>query len=141
MKLTERKLRKMIREQISFIHEEEFDENVPYVAYAMKQSYETYDDEDLEVGEPGDRGWAIGPKPKYFDTLEELIDRVEGDWVWIEWSSSPASPGDWIVGESEIDYSTGEYERRNLFVEHEDGTPLTDEEMDYITQRLGLYGR
>lgn len=108
-------------------------------AWYYKMTYETWSPEDVEIGDTDDKGWAVEQSEPY-DTLEELLDAVEGEASWLEWSSSPAQPGDWIVSEGSVDYKTGDTTNHSLWIERADGKPLTRAQMKKITNRLGLHG-
>jgi len=75
-----------------------------------------------------------------YGSLAELVNDLEYDHTWLEWSSSPASPGDWITSEEDEDYTTGEHTTYDAHITHEDGSDLTAREMQYIHDRLRLYG-
>jgi len=104
--------------------------------YKMSQTYEVWDEEALEIGETNDKGWEY--EDVHFDYLDELLDDADTDWSWLEWSSSSPGPRDWIVGQDDEDYSSGDRTRRDLFIERADGVPLSRDEIKHITKRLRL---
>ena len=106
--------------------------------YKMSQTYEIWTPEDLEIGETDDRGWAIEDEP--FDELDDLLDSVEDDANWIGWSSTiPDGLHSWVTSEPSLDdYVSGDQEMRSLFIKRTDGTPLDDEEIGEISERLRL---
>jgi len=106
--------------------------------YKMSQTYEIWTPEDIEIGDTDERGWAI--EDEEYNDLDELLDEVEDDANWLHWSSSPPDGlRDWVQSEpSVIDYGTGEQEVRSMFIKRIDGEALDEEELQYISDRLGL---
>lgn len=107
--------------------------------YIYRMAYETWDEEALEAGETDDRGWKVEESESY-DTLESLLDSVSHDATWLEWSSSHPSSRDWIISESEQDYTTGDRTSYSLFIERSDGKPLTTAQLKLIDKKLRLRG-
>jgi len=110
--------------------------------YTYGMTYETWDEEALEAGDTDDKGWLteetdVEPLP----SLEELLRSSDIQYKsWLEWSSSPPDGRSWIVGDEEEDMRTGDRTLHELFIRRVDKRPLSDEEIRYITEQLGLYG-
>ena len=106
--------------------------------YKMSQTFELWTPDDVEFGEASDRGWVM--EDEEFDDLDDLLDSVEDDASWTEWSSTiPDGLHSWVNAEPSVsNYETGEQEIRSLFIKRMDGTPLDQDELDLISDRLGL---
>ena len=128
--------------------------------YTLEMYYDIVTTESAEEGDVAERGYVVDNQrypiedptqgipeedKEYhevkYGTLEEVVDDLS-HYSWIEWSSSPSSPGDWLVSESTVeDYTTDENISYSAFVNHLDGSNLTPEEMQYVHDRLNLYGK
>ena len=108
--------------------------------YIMKMSYGIVTEESAQEGDYAERGWEH--KKEKYEYLQELLEDSPVSYKsWLEWSSSPARPGDWIVSEEDQDYSSGETTTYDLFIERADRKPLSKEEMQFIHKELNLHGR
>lgn len=130
-------------EQLVVLTEDDFEALAPaqreaWKGYTYKMTYETWDQEALEIGDTDDRGWVEeGSEP--YDSLQDVM-RAARDHNWLEWSSSPPDGRSWIVGEDEEDYRSGDRTRHDLWIERGDKLPLNNEEMEFITKGYGLHG-
>lgn len=134
--------------QLEVLTDEDFDELDPkakkqWKGYGFKMTYDIVDAESAEIGDFKETGWKHKKSPENFDSLEELINygdiRYES---WLEWSGSPPnSKHDWIISQSDENYSTGEHTTYNLWIERNDRKPLSKTEMRFIHKELGLMGR
>ena len=104
--------------------------------YLTSMTYETWTEEDVELGETSDRGYSY--RDSDFDSLEEACDSSRHDASWSEWSSNRPGPRDWITSESEMDMHSGDRTNNSLFIKRKDKVPLSDEEIRYITKELRL---
>jgi hypothetical protein len=113
------------------------EQKAEWKGYVYKMTYENWDEESLECGETDDKGWECeGSEP--YDTLYDVLHTVEADASWLEWSSSNPDAHSWIVSEGDQDFRTGETENKSLWIERADGLPMSEEEIIYISRRLGL---
>lgn len=113
------------------------DEKRRWKGYYYKMTYETWDEEALEIGETDDKGWHVD-KSENYDSLEELLQDAGYDASWLEWSDSSPGPRSWIISQEDENYSTGERTIYNLFIERSDGRPLGRDELKYISRKLRL---
>lgn len=111
----------------------------PRGGYYYKMTYQVVSEESAAEGDFEETGWEV-KRSENFNSLQELLKDVEDHGPWLEWSGSPARPGDWIVSQADHDFATGDYTSYNLFIERNDGQPLSRREMQYITDELGLHG-
>lgn len=108
--------------------------------YHYKMTYETWDEESIEIGETDDRGW-VTRRSERFDTLDDLLNdsdiRHKG---WLEWSSSHPNPAhDWLISSDDENYSTGERTQYHLWIERGDRVKLSAPEMLHINKALGVH--
>jgi hypothetical protein len=82
----------------------------------LSKTFETYTPESIENGEAEETGFVFQDEPYTFKELVRLI-RMEG---FTAASCSPASgsPNEWLSGESEPDYQTGEETIYSLHYSH-----------------------
>lgn len=113
------------------------DEKRRWKGYWYKMTYETWDEEALEIGETDDKGWRETRSDDY-DYLDELLNSVRGDASWLHWSDSSPGPRSWINSDSEEDYSSGERTNYSLWIMRGDRQPLSREEIKHITRELHL---
>lgn len=104
-------------------------------------TWETFTPESVAEGESDESGFEFKNRP--YASIRDLAADPDIDYKgWVEWSSSPAGPDDWIVGEGETDMYSGVETRYSLHPKHCDGGPLTHGETWYLTRRLlGRNGR
>jgi len=108
--------------------------------YTYRMTYETWDEESLEIGETDDKGWEVedGGKCEY---LEDILRTVSGDANWLEWSSSHPKGQRcnlWINSEGYTDCHTGKITNHSLFIERLDKEPLSDKEIECISEKLRI---
>lgn len=104
--------------------------------YLVSMTYETWDEESIDIGETDDKGWYS--RDDEMETLSEVASYLY-DYIWLGWSSSnPNSTRDWLISEGEVDYRTGETTNYNAFIRRADGKPLSRREMDYLKRKLRL---
>lgn len=110
-------------------------DNAPpnWKGYDVSITYETWDEESLEIGETDDKGWYL--EDDNYETLQDVVDSVR-NYNWVNWSSSNPGPRDWISSEAEVDMRSGERTTYNLFIERDDGKPLSSEEISFISKKL-----
>ena len=109
--------------------------------YTYKMTYETWNEEALEIGETDDKGWVEeGSQP--YDSLQGVC-RATREHSWLEWSDSNPGPRSWLIAEDEEDMRSGDRTTHNLWIERGDGKPLSDEEIDYINAQFHIssFGR
>jgi hypothetical protein len=105
--------------------------------YVYKMTYENWDEESLEIGETDDKGWENeGSEP--YDTLDDILRCVGSDANWLEWSSSSPDQRSWITSEGDQNSHTGDTKYKSLWINRADGFPKSEEEIIYISQKLGL---
>jgi len=82
----------------------------------ISKTYQIFTPESIEAGEAEEQGFIFADEPYTFRELLRLIQR-EG---LTQSSCSPATgnPHEWLTGESEPDYSTGEETIYSLHYSH-----------------------
>ena len=113
------------------------EQKASWAGYTYRMTYETWDEESLEIGETDDKGWEVedGGKCEY---LEDILRTVSADANWLEWSCSPANGHSWIISEGYTDCHTGEITNHSLFIERLDKEPLSDKEIEHISAALNI---
>lgn len=105
--------------------------------------HETWNEEALEAGETDDKGWVEEGSAE--EGLDDLLNNSDiKDHNWVEWSASnPYGKRSWLIAEEEEDMRTGERTVYNLWIERADGKPKSQEEIDAISEKLGIsnFGR
>ncbi len=123
--------------------DDEFRREVLGESYKYKMTYETWDEEALEAGETDDKGWVEEGSAE--EGLDDLLNNSDiKDHNWVEWSdSNPDGKRSWLIAEEEEDTRTGERTVYNLWIERADGKPKSQEEIDAISEKLGIsnFGR
>lgn len=108
--------------------------------YVVTMTYEKWDEESLEAGDTDDRGFEF--KDEKLKTLDDVARYVPSNkYGWHEWSGLPASPGDWLTSSPDENFRTGGHTIYGLHITHGDKTPLTREEMAYLSQKLHVRWR
>ena len=107
--------------------------------YLLSITYEIVTEESAAEGDVAERGFE--EENLTYGSLDELADDLtHGNHAhsWLEWSGSPAQGGDWIVGEANQDYRTGEWISYSAHMSHADGSPLSNEETKFVGEKIGL---
>jgi len=157
MKLSQ--LRKIIKEELKNLLEESNDvitvltdedyenlneeQKLNWKGYYYKMSYEVVTPESAEEGDAEDRGW-IEEKSEPCNSIEELLKDSDVKYKnWTEWSSTNPSSNSWLISEPDQDFQSGADTSYNLWIKREDGKPLSKEELQYISEELGVssFGR
>lgn len=73
-------------------------------------TYETWDQESMEIGDTDDRGF-LEENEEY--SFKEIIDKIR-DGGFIHSSNYPIDESAWVSTESDIDYHTGEHTIESL---------------------------
>ncbi len=113
-----------------------------WMGYQYRMTYEIVTPESAEQGDAEERGWEI-EEPEHANSLEELMQAPEYDHSWIEWSSSHLTGDEWITSQADEDrdyFEKGEEKTYGLFIKRSDGKDLSEKEMGYIHEQLGLHG-
>jgi len=104
--------------------------------YRWGTTYEIWGEEDLEAGDTDRKGWEWeyednGPYKSLADLLQDIPSHD-----WLEWSDSRPAPRSWIMSQDEENYRTGDRTQYALFIEHADGTDLTQSEVNFVDSKL-----
>lgn len=113
------------------------EEKANWKGYTYKMTYETWDEESLEIGETDDKGW-VEEGSRSYESLYDVLMAVASDANWLEWSSSNPDARCWINSEGDTDFRTGDVTYNCLWIERADGIPLSEDEIIFISQVLGL---
>jgi hypothetical protein len=100
-----------------------------------KMAYEVVTPESAKKGDVADRGWEKERSDTYA-SLKDLLRDVGRKANWIEWSST--NPNGSLISEGKQDNSDGSEKSYNLWIKHEDGQPLSAQEMRFISKELGV---
>lgn len=104
--------------------------------FVMSETYETWDEEAVEIGETNDRGFNFEDEVYELDDLQDYLDR-EG---FIHASESPVSSSRvWLSTESDTDFSSGDRTIKSIHcskVLDGDGKELTDAQKGKIWTNL-----
>lgn len=107
--------------------------------YRWATTYETWSEEDLWAGDTDDRGWEYEFSKKHtYNSLADLLQDIPSH-SWLEWSSSPPCPRSWITSdrdENRAYFEKGETTYYALHIEHADGTPLTQAEVNFVDSKI-----
>lgn len=101
--------------------------------FLVNKTYETWDEESVEIGDTDNRGFEYQDNVM---TLRELIREMQNNGI-TEPSCSSIQAGIWFSSiDDEIDYRTGERTQYTLHFKHIDGKTVSGRNMKRIVKLL-----
>ena len=104
--------------------------------YKVSVAYEEWTPEDVDLGEPSDRGFLFQDSSE--ESLEDVASQLQSLATWLDWSSSRPADGDWISSSEEVDPYTGTSVVYSAFVSRASGEALSQGEIEGLSKALGV---
>lgn len=120
---------------IEYAKSQGLDNHPAFSNYVVSVTYDTVTPEDIEIGEPSDRGFEIEEEDMDLDDLAACVRK----YGFSECSESPLSSGRaWFSTTNEADYKTGEAINYCLHIRDKKGQPLEVQAFTALAKALEL---
>ena len=120
---------------IAYATEQGLDTHPAFKRYAVSVTYDTVTPDDVEAGEPSERGFEIEDETMDLNDLAACVRK----YGFSSCSESPLTNGTaWFSSQNEADFRTGETTDYSLHIRDAKGQPLDVDALAKVAKAVGL---